>query len=75
MNKRLPTLSGREVIAALEKVGYRVVRQRGSHVRLRSPDPDRRPVVVPMHKEIKRGLLRAILRDADLTVEEFKKFL
>ena len=50
MSERLPMLSGREVIAALEKVGYRVVRQRGSHVRLRSPDPEHEIPVVPMDR-------------------------
>lgn len=68
----LPIVSGREVVAALQKIGYEVVRQRGSHIRMRHPsDPDRRPVTVPDHRELRVGTLRAILRDAGLSVEEF----
>ena len=68
----LPVVSGREVVVALQKIGYEVVRQRGSHIRMRHPtDPDRRPVTVPDHRELRVGTLRAILRDAGLSVEEF----
>jgi len=73
---RLPVISGREAISALQQVGYMVVRQRGSHIRLRHPsNPERRPVTVPDHDTLKPGTLRAILRDASLTVAEFGEFL
>jgi predicted RNA binding protein YcfA (HicA-like mRNA interferase family) len=76
MNPKLPVVSGRQVVKALECIGYHVVRQRGSHVRLRDEsDPDHLPVTVPDHKTVKPGLLRKILRDADLTVEEFVALL
>ena len=72
MNPKLPVVSGRQVVRALERIGYRVVRQRGSHIRLRDEtNPDHLPLTVPDHKTVKPGLLRKILRDADLTVEEF----
>ena len=72
----LPRVSGRQVVAALAKIGYEVVRQRGSHLRLRHPDdPNRRPLTVPDHREIKTGTLRAILRDAGLSPEEFRRLL
>lgn len=60
-----------EVIRALERAGFAIVRQRGSHVRLGHADG--RVVTVPVHpgREIGRGLLRKILRDAELSVEEF----
>jgi predicted RNA binding protein YcfA (HicA-like mRNA interferase family) len=68
---KLPVVSGQELIRALEKIGYRVVRQRGSHVRLRDDtNPRHRPLTVPLHKELKRGLLRQILRDANLSPEQ-----
>ena len=70
---KLPVLSGREVIRALDKIGYRKVRQRGSHIRLKCPD--RTPLTVPDHKEIGRGLLRKILRDAKVSREEFLDLL
>lgn len=73
--KRLPLISGEEVVKALTKAGFLVVRQRGSHLYLRHPDG--RGTVVPMHKgeELGRGLLRGILREAKLAREEFLKFL
>jgi predicted RNA binding protein YcfA (HicA-like mRNA interferase family) len=72
MNPALPLISGRDVVKALQKIGYEVVRQKGSHIRLRHPtDPDRKPVTVPDHKELRPGLLRAIIKDANLTVEKF----
>jgi len=76
MNPKLPVVSGRQVVSALERVGYRVVRQRGSHIRLRDEsDPNHLPVTVPDHRTLKPGLLRQILRDANLTVEEFVALL
>lgn len=72
----LPVASGNDAIKALRCIGYEVVRQRGSHRRLRHPsDPARRPLTVPDHRELKPGTLRAILRDAGLSVEEFRSLL
>lgn len=68
---KLPVISGRELIKKLEKIGYRVVRQKGSHVRLRNGDPCFKPLTVPTHKFIKPGLFHKIIRDANLTLEEF----
>jgi len=72
---RLPVLKGREVIRALEDAGFRIVRQRGSHVRMKHPDG--RVVTVPVHadQDIGRGLLRKILRDAEITREAFLELL
>ena len=69
---KLPILSGKIIIKKLAKRGYSVVRQKGSHVRLRHNDSCFKPITVPLHKEIKSGLLRQILRDANLTGEELK---
>jgi predicted RNA binding protein YcfA (HicA-like mRNA interferase family) len=72
----LPIISGREAVAALRTLGYEVVRQRGSHLRLRHPsDPSRGPLTVPDHKELKSGTLRSIIRDAGLSVAEFAALL
>ena len=65
----LPVCSGAEVVQALARVGYQIVRTRGSHVRLNAPD--RPPVTVPLHRELDRGTLRNVLRQAQLTPEEF----
>jgi predicted RNA binding protein YcfA (HicA-like mRNA interferase family) len=63
---KLPVLKATELISALERAGFQVVRQKGSHVRLRHVDG--RVVTVPVHpgQDIGRGLLRKILRDAEL---------
>ncbi len=68
---RLPALTGNEVVSALEKVGFHLIRQKGTHVRVQHEDG--KVVTRPVHagKNIGRGLLRKILRDAELTREEF----
>ena len=72
---KLPTdLSGRDVRAALERVGFVFRRQSGSHMVLRRADPYAR-AVVPDHKQIRTGTLRRIIADAGLTVEEFMRLL
>lgn len=74
MSERLPVVSGAQLIRALEEVGWTVVRQRGSHVRLRHPDRATF-LVVPLHRELKRGTLSGILRDANLGRAELKRLL
>ena len=71
---KLPTISGRECIKALEKIGFYFKRQEGSHVVMRRDDPFSQ-VVVPDHKELDRGTLRAIIRQSGLSVNEFAKLL
>ena len=72
---QLPRVSGRDVVAALSKVGYEKDRQRGSHIVMRQVDHPHRRITVPDHREIATGTLRAIVRQAGLTVEEFKQLL
>jgi predicted RNA binding protein YcfA (HicA-like mRNA interferase family) len=67
----LPVVSGAQLIHALERLGWKAVRQRGSHVRLKHAKR-RTFLVVPLHKELKRGTLRGILRDADVSVDELR---
>jgi predicted RNA binding protein YcfA (HicA-like mRNA interferase family) len=71
----LPVLSARALIDAFRRAGFEVVRQKGGHVRLRHPDG--RVVTVPAHpgQDLGRGLLRKILRDAELPVEELLRLL
>lgn len=70
----LPRISGRECVKALSKVGFHFKRQEGSHIVLRRDDPFSQ-VVVPDHKELDRGTLRAIIRSTGLGVDEFKRIL
>jgi len=71
---KLPQVSSRVCITALEKAGFRVVRQKGSHIVLHRQNPFAQ-TVVPERKTIGKGLLRSILRQADLSVEDFLKLL
>ena len=66
----LPQLSGRECVAILEQVGFYVVRQKGSHLVVRRDEPFSQ-VVVPDHKQLDRGTLRAIIRQAGMSVDAF----
>ena len=70
---RLPVVSGQRLIRALQRLGYVVRDQEGSHVHLRHPT--RGPLTIPNHKEIARGTLRAIVRQAHLTVDELLRAL
>ncbi len=72
---KLPLLSGKEVIKALSKIGYEIDHQKGSHIILRNVEPPYRRLTVPNHPEIAKGTLRAIIRQAGLTLEEFLKLL
>jgi predicted RNA binding protein YcfA (HicA-like mRNA interferase family) len=71
--QKLPILSGKEIVKILGKIGYRQVRQRGSHIRLACPN--RKSVTIPDYKNVSRGLLQKILRDAEMTKEEFIRLL
>ena len=71
---KLPQVSGAEVVRALQKLGFTVRRQHGSHLILRRDNPFAQ-TVVPNHDQIDRGTLRAILRQTDIAVDEFIKLL
>ncbi len=70
---KLPVISGKELVKVLTKhFGFRVLRQRGSHVTLTN---DSSFITVPMHHELDPGTLRAILNDARVTREHFLRFV
>ncbi|MEW6557852.1 MAG: type II toxin-antitoxin system HicA family toxin [Elusimicrobiota bacterium] len=73
MIEKLPLLSGNEIVKALQRTGYYIRRQKGSHIRLYHAE--RLPVTVPNHKEVDRRTLKSILQTANLTPEEFKELL
>jgi predicted RNA binding protein YcfA (HicA-like mRNA interferase family) len=70
----LPVISGREYVAALERAGFTVRRQAGSHIVMRRNEPFGQ-TVVPDHRTLDRGTLRAIIRQAGMSVEAFVQFL
>lgn len=65
---RLPRVSGAEAVRALERLGFTWVRQSGSHVILRQ---GKRGCVVPLHGELKVGTLAGVLRQAEVSAEDF----
>jgi len=70
MGAKLPLLSGREVVRAFERDGWETARQRGSHIILVKAG-SMATLSVPDHREVARGTLRGLIREAGLTVEEF----
>lgn len=77
MSPRLPTLTGRDVIRALERGGFQVIRIKGSHHLLRHEVDPARQTVVPVHgsEDLGRPLMLKIIRDARLSVAEFAALL
>jgi predicted RNA binding protein YcfA (HicA-like mRNA interferase family) len=69
----VPVTSGAQAVRALERAGFVLVSQRGSHVKLRNSVG--RTVIVPMHGELRMGTMRSILRQAGLTAEQFRALL
>jgi len=73
---RLPVLSGNDLVKILSKAGFQFARQKGSHIILvKFAESKKRAVVVPNHKEIDRGTLSEIIRQAGLTKDEFLRLI
>ena len=70
---KLPLISGLDLVKALSKAGYYVRDQKGSHIHMRHPF--KKSLTVPNHKEIARGTLKAILKDAEISTEGFIKLI
>lgn len=74
MSPPFPAVSGRECIRALSKAGFQEIRQTGSHIIVRRNDPFTQ-LTVPNHRELAAGTLRAIIREAGLSVADFLELL
>lgn len=73
---KLPAVSGRATVRALEKAGFALIRQSGSHIVLQKRIPGgTTTVVVPNHSDLAKGTLRSILRKAGLSVDDFLELL
>ncbi len=68
---KLPLLSGRQVLAALTRLGFVEIHRKGSHVKMKHTDG--RVIVFPFHDEVDRFTLKGALRDADIEVTDFLK--
>lgn len=69
---KLPVVSGAEVVRALERLGFIIVRQRGSHIVMRRGSSG---CVIPSHRELKIGTLAGLLKQAGVSTEEFAEAL
>ena len=72
---KLPAVSGAQAVQAFSRIGYQLDRQRGSHILLRHREPPYRRLSVPQHKQLAKGTLRTLIRDAGLTVDQFTRLL
>ena len=70
---KLPQISGKALVKVLLRLGYEAASQKGSHIRM--SHPDKFSITIPNHKLIGKGLLRKIIRDMDISVEEFIKII
>jgi predicted RNA binding protein YcfA (HicA-like mRNA interferase family) len=68
---KLPVVSGRNLVKALAKIGYLSDHQTGSHIILRHHAPPHRRLTIPNHKEIAKGTLKHIIKEAGLALDEF----
>jgi len=72
----VPILRAREVIALLQRIGFRIISQKGSHVKLQHFINKTRQVIIPFHnKDLKRGTLLSILRQAKISLQDFLNLL
>ena len=72
---KLPVIFGRKLCKILEKIGYSIDHQTGSHIILRNVEPPYRRLTIPNHKEIAKGTLRKVIRESGLALEEFNNLL
>jgi predicted RNA binding protein YcfA (HicA-like mRNA interferase family) len=73
---KLPAISGDKAIKCFEKLGYEVTRQKGSHIRMHHClDKAKKPLTIPRHKELGKGLLRKLIRDAEINMDELIELL
>lgn len=70
---KLPVVKAKELLRTLKKLGFSPYHQAGSHIQLKHPDGRRTTIPYHPSKEIRRGTLKAIINDLDMSVEEFTK--
>lgn len=75
MGSKYPVLKPNEIITALNEFGFRIISQKGSHIKLRKDGAIVKTVIVPNHYEVARGTLQSILEQAGITLEEFLRKL
>lgn len=76
MSPKLPSVKGSNLVRVLKRIGWRELRQHGSHVVMEHPD-NPKIIVIPVHggQDVKKGILADILKDAGLTPDELRRLL
>ena len=69
---KLPRISAKDLIKILQKAGFNIIRQKGSHIKLRRLKPIRKTIIVPNHKIIRPGTLNNILEMAEINKKDIK---
>ena len=74
---KLPILSGKDIVKALQKLGFQHIRTRGSHAILSKGDSENGKITlpVPLHRELAKGTLKSIMRQANITLEKLLELL
>lgn len=72
---KLPAISGQKAVKVFIKIGYEIDHQTGSHIILRHKEKPHRRLTIPNHKELAKGTLRAIMRQAGLTKDKFLELI
>lgn len=75
MSRKLPAVTAKQIIRVLEKKGFVLVRQSGSHAIFRHPNGKRTTVPVHSSKDLGKGLLKQIMKDAEITEEELREWI
>jgi predicted RNA binding protein YcfA (HicA-like mRNA interferase family) len=76
VSQRLPSLTAKQVLRALEAAGFRIHHQTGSHATFKHPDDPSKRITIPIHnRELPRGTLLAIVKQAGMTPDEFARYL
>ena len=71
MGSKYPVLKPEKIISTLNKFGFKIISQKGSHIKLRKDDLKVKTVIVPNHYEVAKGTLQSILEQAELTLDQF----
>ena len=73
---KLPVVSGKEVVKALSRIGFEHIRTRGSHaILVKKTNEGKKTLPVPLHKELAKGTLKSIMRQADIDLEKLLELL
>jgi predicted RNA binding protein YcfA (HicA-like mRNA interferase family) len=73
---KAPSISGEQAVKCFERLGYQVIRQRGSHIRMHHKfDKGKKPITIPLHNTLGKGLLHKLIRDAHISIEELTNLL